>query len=107
MATHSNILAWRIPWMEGPDRLYSPRGHKELDMTDATQHAHTHSVVGHYIPHETNNRKEIRFVIIRGGVRERGNWIKFVQNIQTSTYEINKDQGCNVQQIVKTSICYV
>ena len=21
MATHSNILAWRIPWTEGPDRL--------------------------------------------------------------------------------------
>ena len=21
MATHSSILAWRIPWMEGPDRL--------------------------------------------------------------------------------------
>ena len=21
MATHSSILAWRIPWTEGPDRL--------------------------------------------------------------------------------------
>ena len=21
MATHSNILAWEIPWMEEPDRL--------------------------------------------------------------------------------------
>ena len=21
MATHSSILAWRIPWMEGPDGL--------------------------------------------------------------------------------------
>ena len=27
-ATHSNILAWRIPG------LSSPRGHKELDMID-------------------------------------------------------------------------
>ena len=23
MATHSNILAWRIPWVEEPDRLQS------------------------------------------------------------------------------------
>ena len=26
MATHSSIVAWRIPWMEEPGRLYSPRG---------------------------------------------------------------------------------
>ena len=30
-ATHSTILAWRIPWTEEPGRLYSPRGHKESD----------------------------------------------------------------------------
>ena len=24
MATHCNILAWRIPWTEEPSRLYSP-----------------------------------------------------------------------------------
>ena len=23
MATHSNVLAWRIPWTEEPDRLQS------------------------------------------------------------------------------------
>ena len=23
MATHSSILAWKIPWMEDPGRLYS------------------------------------------------------------------------------------
>ena len=26
MATHSNTLAWRIPWMEEPGRLYTVRG---------------------------------------------------------------------------------
>jgi len=30
MATHSSILAWRIPWTEEPGRLY-PCGCKELD----------------------------------------------------------------------------
>ena len=35
-ATHSNILAWEVPWTEKPGGL-QPRGHKELDMT---KHAH-------------------------------------------------------------------
>ena len=34
MATHSSILAWRIPWTEDPDRLYSPWGPKELDIAN-------------------------------------------------------------------------
>ena len=33
MATHSNILAWRIPWTEEPGG-YSPRGRKQSDMTE-------------------------------------------------------------------------
>ena len=34
MATHSSVLAWKIPWMEEPGRLYSPWGHEESDMTE-------------------------------------------------------------------------
>ena len=34
MATHSSILAWKIPWKEKPDRLHSPWGRKESDMTE-------------------------------------------------------------------------
>ena len=34
MASHSSILAWRIPWTEEPGGLHSPWGHKELDMTE-------------------------------------------------------------------------
>ena len=33
MATHSSILAWKIPWMEEP-RMLHPWGCKELDMTE-------------------------------------------------------------------------
>ena len=37
MATHSSILAWRIPWSEEPGGLFwSPWGCKVLDTTDAT-----------------------------------------------------------------------
>ena len=34
MATHSSILAWRIPWTEEPDILRSPCGLKESDTTE-------------------------------------------------------------------------
>ena len=33
MATHSSILAWRMPWTEEPVGLQS-WGHKESDMTE-------------------------------------------------------------------------
>ena len=33
MATHSSILAWKIPWTE-ESVGYSPWGHKESDMTE-------------------------------------------------------------------------
>ena len=33
MATHSSILAWRIPWTEEPGGLQST-GHKESDKTE-------------------------------------------------------------------------
>ena len=39
MATHSSILAWRIPWTEEPGGLQSI-SHKESDPTGATEHAH-------------------------------------------------------------------
>ena len=35
MATHSSILAWRIPWTEEPGGLQS-MGHKELNTTEET-----------------------------------------------------------------------
>ena len=39
MATHSSNLAWKIPWAEELDGLYSPWSHKESDTTE-------HSVFG-------------------------------------------------------------
>ena len=41
MATHSSVLAWRIPWTESLSG-YSPgwgAGDKESDTTEATPHA--------------------------------------------------------------------
>ena len=44
MATHSSILAWKIPWTEEV-AVYSPWSHKELDMTE---HACTYSLYAHF-----------------------------------------------------------
>ena len=33
-ATHSSILAWRIPRAEEPGGLHSPWGHKDSDTTE-------------------------------------------------------------------------
>ena len=45
MATHSSILAWRIPWTEKPVG-YSPGGHNELDMSEVTEHTLEMKTVG-------------------------------------------------------------
>ena len=37
MATHSTILAWRIPWTKEPGRL-SPWGRRESDTTEQLTH---------------------------------------------------------------------
>ena len=37
MATHSSILAQRIPWTDEPGGLQSVGDHKQLDTTEATQ----------------------------------------------------------------------
>ena len=39
MATHSSILAWRIPWIEEPGGLQS-MGSKESDATERLSTAH-------------------------------------------------------------------
>ena len=38
MATHSSILAWRIPWTEEPGGLYSLWDHKGSDTTERLTH---------------------------------------------------------------------
>ena len=43
MATHSSILAWRIPCTERRLAGYSPQHHKESDTTEATQLSTTHT----------------------------------------------------------------
>ena len=39
MATHSSVLAWRLPWTEEPGRLQS-MGSQKSDMTCRLNHHH-------------------------------------------------------------------
>ena len=41
MATHSNILAWKVPWTEEPGGLQS-MGSQRIGHDRATEHAHAY-----------------------------------------------------------------
>ena len=43
VATHSNILAWRIPWTDEPSGLQSIGLHSRTWLKQLSRHAHTHS----------------------------------------------------------------
>ena len=45
MATHSNILAWNIPWAEAPSGLYSPYDQKESDTTEEFSQSHSINIL--------------------------------------------------------------
>ena len=45
MATHSSVLAWRIPWTEEPGGLQS-MGSQRVDTTEQLIHSHTHVLTG-------------------------------------------------------------
>ena len=49
MATHSDILAWRIPWTEKSLVGYIPWDRKELDTTEQLSLNHTHTYICFYV----------------------------------------------------------
>ena len=58
MATHSSILAWRIPWIEGPGGLPSMGSQRvghEHALTHTRVHTHTHTIINtNYRLYETD-----------------------------------------------------
>ena len=58
MATHSSILAWRIPWTEEPGGPH-PWGHQESDTTERLTHTHTLIQKGVGGDEEKKNQKYI------------------------------------------------
>ena len=64
MATHSSVLAWRIPWTEEPGRLQSV-GLKESDMIEWLSNTHTIVFHGHLICDYLQNASKILYFIDR------------------------------------------
>ena len=75
MATHSSILAWRIPWTEDLLSGYSLQGCKEAHMTEMTQYAcaNTHTAIRVaksrmlQTPNATEDMEQQEFLSIPGG----------------------------------------
>ena len=81
-ATHSSILAWRIPWTI----IYSLWGRKELDTTDRLLHTYTH--------YNEQPKNEIRKAIIHNSIertkyyqKKKKNLTKEEQDLHTKNYE--------------------
>ena len=64
MATHSSILAWRIPWTEEPGGVQSLGGLKEPDMTEAIMPTHVCDMFPLYHFHKSyfNNKWRLNFI---------------------------------------------
>ena len=60
MATHSSILAWRIPWTEESGNL-QPMGCKELDKTEYSTHTGKYKALLRKIKEDLNKKKDILF----------------------------------------------
>ena len=63
MAIHSSTLAWKIPWMEEPDRLqgYSPWDREE---SDTTERLHIHSQAVQWLRlHLPMQGAQLRFLV--------------------------------------------
>ena len=57
MATHSSVLAWRIPWTEEPGGLWSIGSQR--DTTEVTQHACiTNKIIKKICGEKDNKRKD-------------------------------------------------
>ena len=59
MASHSHLLAWRIPWAEEPVG-YSSQGHKESDTTEVTWHSFTDACNWFTMPFSRNEHNMIK-----------------------------------------------
>ena len=67
MAIHSSI-AWKIPWTEEPNRLYSPWGCKESDTTE-----HVCNALGSRVTSE--HLFCVKFQVAFGGPRNKGDGV--------------------------------
>ena len=78
MATHSSLLAWRMPWTEEPGG-YSPWGHKESDTTEQLTLSQRNIVA-------SADRIRPGHILIRGLVTEYALFVKICQFVYKITF---------------------
>ena len=73
MATHSSILAWRIPWTEEPSRLQPMRWQRVRHswMTEEQKHTHNTETTGHPSAHSRIYETVFRNTDVSSGSRNR------------------------------------
>ena len=81
MATHSNILAWKIPWTEEPGVGHSPRSHKVLDTTE--QLHFTHFILFHW-----RRKWQLTPIFLPGNPMDGGAWPVVVHGVTESQTQL-------------------
>ena len=78
MATHSNILAWRIPWTEEPGGLQS-MGLQTVGHNWASEHTHTHTHT--YTHMKEREESHIPLSRRRALLPERRGWVANIRGL--------------------------
>ena len=94
MATHSSILAWRMPWTEEPGGPQSTRGSKELDMTE--QLTHTEILFGCSNARGWGKREKYKKVVSVVYLNTRCSFSCFLSQNQSRLLECSLDEPCAI-----------
>ena len=96
MATHSSMLAWKIPWTEEP--TYSPWGHQESDTTERLCFHFSLSCTGE------RNGNPLQYSCLENS-RDRGAWWAAVYGITQSRTRLKRLSSSSTGRICLVSKC--
>ena len=97
-ATHSNILAWRIPWTEKPGRLWSTGSQRVKHNWSNLASTHTHKTLIKEIEYDSKKWKDIpcseRINIVKTAILPQAIYR------QCNPYQITQDIFTELEQII-------
>ena len=96
MATHSSTLAWKIPWVDEPDRLQSMGSLSQTRPSDVTFTSHFHALEKEMATHRSALAWRIPGTGEPGGLPSMGSHsqtqLKRLSSSSSSTYKIDNQQ---------------